>query len=519
MRKTSIAICSIILLFTGIYQPLVLGQVPAPVQLNPSTTNADQDFGYAVDLDGTVAVVGAFRDESISPLEAGAAFVYRFNGTTWEEEARLESSSIESFDWFGWDVAVSGDVILVTSRNGDELASSAGDVTVFRYNGSNWVEETILIPSDGDENADFGFGIDIDGDIAAAGGPDKTGLEVREGIVYVYRYNGVAWVEDGMLTASDAGGNSFFGSAISIDGDRILVGAFNAADANGALVGKMYVYEHDGAQWNETAILQADNANNLANLGVSVSLEGDWAVGGAPLDNELNNGAGAAHVFHFDGTNWRLHQKLTATTDGEGFFLFGTGVSVSENRILVGADNWAPAGEGSTGKGYLFEYDAVDDRWTEIESFAPDNAGTGDQFGQSVALQGEVMLVGAPEFDAPGSDGIVDDRGAAYIYGVPSLATANEAELPISGLAISRVYPNPFTNRSTVQVTSDIDQAAHIVLSDMLGREVKTIFAGRLGAGSSTILPVEAGDLPAGVYWIKITTPGQVLHRSITLVR
>jgi len=110
-----------------------------------------------------------------------------------------------------------------------------------------------------------------------------------------------------MLTASDGGIADLFGSSISIDGDRMLIGAFNAADSTSNQAGKVYIFDFDGENWNETAILQSNRSNNIANMGVSVSLDGDWAVSGVHLDNEVQGGAGAAIVHHFDGANWNFH--------------------------------------------------------------------------------------------------------------------------------------------------------------------------------------------------------------------
>ena len=341
MKNWAVRFCALIIVLMCPFAVAVQAQ-RVPVQLEASTINEDQDFGFSVDLDGDVAVVGAFRDEDGIVLETGAVFVYRYDGATWVEEAKLAIENTRSLHWFGWDVALSGNVLLSSARNGETFATNGGDVTVFRYDGSVWMEEDVLIPGDG-VVGDYGFSVDIDGDLAAVGASGRPGSVGGEGGVYVYRYNGVEWVEEDLLFGSDLSVQSFFGNDVAIDGDRILVGAFNADDSTSNQAGKLFVFDYDGSQWNESAELQSNDSNNIANLGVSVDIEGEWAVGGAPLDDELRGGSGAALMYRYDGVNWNFHSKLTAS-DGEGFYLFGSSVDLSGNRLLVTADNWAPAG-------------------------------------------------------------------------------------------------------------------------------------------------------------------------------
>lgn len=485
-------------------------QISMPQQLIPSTINADQDFGYSVDVYGDVAVVGAFRDEDGIFLETGAAFVYRFDGNQWVEEQKFEASSPDILNWFGWDVAIGNNTLLVSARNGDTFGTNGGDVTVYRYVSGSWVEETILTPSD-QVIADYGFEVAIDGSVAAVGAPGYPSALGTSGAVYVYRYNGSSWVEEDLLVGSNLSNQSLFGSSISIDGDRMLIGAFNADDATSNQAGKLYIYEYDGVQWNETAELQSDASNNIANLGVSVGLDGDWAIGGAQLDDELSSGGGAVYVYKYDGQNWGLHSKLTAS-DGAGFFLFGIGVAIDDQQIVAGAENWFAMGGDATGKAYLFDYDAASDQWIEMDSVVPAALNRGSQFGKSVALHEGTMIIGAPEFS-----GQEDDMGTAFIYGEPSVATSIDDRLITTSFSVSQPYPNPFSSKTTFTVTSQADGQAHIALFDMLGREVQTVFEGRLSAGPPTSFAIDASSLPSGLYILRVSSPSYTDFRRLIL--
>ena len=509
MKNWATNLIAMMILMLGILSTAQAQRVP--VQLEVSTVNEDQDFGYTVDLDGDVAIVGAFRDEDGIVLETGAVFVYRFDGTTWTEEAKLEADNAGPLHWFGWDVALSGDVLLASARNGDTFTTNGGDVTVFRHNGNVWMEEDVLTPGDG-VVGDYGFAVDIDGDLAAVGASGRPGTVGGEGGVYLYRHNGGQWLEEDLLLGSDLSLQSFFGNDVAIDGDRILVGAFNADDSTSNQAGKLFVFDYDGSQWNESAVLQSNDSNNIANLGVSVDIEGDWAVGGAPLDDELRGGSGAALMYRYDGSNWNFHSKLTAS-DGEGFYLFGSSVDLSGNQLLVTADNWAPAGGNTSGKAYLFQYDDATDTWVEMESFVPAGVSTGGAFGHAAAMQGDVMIIGAPEHS-----GMLDDMGTAYIYGEPSVATSVESMESPGTIAVSGPYPNPFVGSAFLNVKTDEPQHIHVALFDVLGREIKTVFAGMLSS-QVTNLEVEAGNLPAGLYWIRIQKPDGMVSYPIVLAR
>jgi len=476
----------------------VLAQTLSSQQLLPSTINEDQDFGYSVDVYGDVAVVGAFRDEDGILLETGAAFVYRFDGSQWVEEQKLESSDRNILNWFGWDVALSENTLLVSARNGDTFANNGGDVAVYRYTTGTWQEETILTPSD-QVISDYGFAVAIDGSVAAVGAPGYPSSLGTGGAVYVYRYNGAAWVEEDLLIGSDLSNQSLFGSAISIDGDRMLVGAFNADDSTSNQAGKLYVYEYDGAQWNETAELQSDDSNNIANLGVSVGLEGDWAIGGAHLDDELAGGSGAVYVYQYDGQDWGFHSKLTAS-DGAGFFLFGIGATIADQKILVGAENWFEQGGDATGKAYLFEYDESTDQWLEADSFVPAELNRGSQFGKSVAMHDGTMIIGAPEFS-----GQEDDMGTAFIYGEPSVATSIEKDQTPTRFTVSPPYPNPF--RDQTRITYELSKASGVTLTvyNSTGQLVSRSVLGIQLAGINEI-SFEASGLPSGVYFYRMQT-------------
>ena len=107
----------------------------------------------------------------------------------------------------------------------DDGFLNSGSAYVFRFDGANWVQEAKLTASDAAENARFGRSVSLSGDVALIGGPGDEDNGVRSGSAYVFRFDGSNWVEEAELTASDAAAEDRFGLAVSISGDRALIGA------------------------------------------------------------------------------------------------------------------------------------------------------------------------------------------------------------------------------------------------------------------------------------------------------
>jgi hypothetical protein len=386
------------------------------------------------------------------------------------EQAKLTASDAEAGDQFGNSVSLSGDRALVAAWLEDNGVSD-GSAYVFLRNGTIWTEEAKLTPGKAGHNTAFGESVSLSGDRAIVGAPGlfilhegraqvfvrsgtswtreailtpsdgptslfgrSVGLEGDRAIVgsygnesaYVFVRGGRAWTEEAKLTASDADAGDYFGSSVSLAGNRALVGA-REDDANGDEAGSAYVFVRSGTTWTEEAKLMASDPVALDHFGSSVSLSGDRALVGAP-GTTPQGGKGQAYVFVRNGTIWTEEAKLTAS-DGEPLDYFGTSVSLSGDTALVGAFGDDVSGSQS-GSAYVFVRSGTS--WAEAQKLTASDGAAQDTFGDSVSLSGAAVLVGSKGDDDNGSI-----SGSAYVFAPPEPSVYCTAGISASGCQAS----------------------------------------------------------------------------------
>ena len=145
---------------------------------------------------------GPTRDDD-NGVDSGSAYVFRYDGSDWVEEAKLTASDGAADDYFGGSVAISGDTAVVGAVCDDDNGRNSGSAYVFRYDGSDWAEEAKLTASDGAAYDYFGCSVAVSGDTAVVGASDDDDNGLDSGSAYVFRYDGSDWTEEAKLTASD----------------------------------------------------------------------------------------------------------------------------------------------------------------------------------------------------------------------------------------------------------------------------------------------------------------------------
>ncbi len=281
---------------------------PAPAQCQidelSASDAADGDrFGASVSLEGDLLVIGSPLANG-NQLNSGAAYVFEFDGTSWVEQQKLVASDGDGGDQFGGDLSLSGNAILIGARYAGPNDDESGAAYVFRFDGSSWREEQILRASDPEADDIFGTSVSIDGNVALVGAPYKTQYMHWVGAVYYFRYDGAMWVEEQKFLASDYFYQDHFGVAVDMDGQTAVIGA------DGAIA--TYVFRLEGDEWVQQQKLVPSDGE-IWDFGESVSLAGDVLAIGASSDHTMGSHAGAAYVYRFNGTTWLEEQKLLAS--------------------------------------------------------------------------------------------------------------------------------------------------------------------------------------------------------------
>jgi len=364
---------------------------------SPSDSGANA-FGTAVAIIGDTLLC----NEPANSQEFGEAYVFVRSGTTWTPQPKLTASDGAIGDVFGTTMALSSNTALFGSPN---HGNSKGEAYAFVQSGPTFVQQAVLNGA-GTSTADsFGTSVSVSGGTAVVGAPNKSS---GRGTVYVFSRTGANWNQQSELTASDAANNDAFGTSVSIDGDTALIGA---SGKNGQ--GVAYVFVRSGSTWTQQAELAASDAASGDAFGGSVSLSGNTAVVGA---NGKLTGQGVAYVFVRSGATWTQQAKLTAS-DGVAHDIFGTGVSVSGDTALIGAQGRSSF----LGTAYVFVRSGT--AWTQQAELTPDP--TTHSFAHAVSVDGDTALVGA-YLDTGGS------LGAAYVFVRSGTTWTRQAKLVAS---------------------------------------------------------------------------------------
>lgn len=389
-------------------------------------------------------------------------------------KARIPNEGMQ----FGYAVEVSGERLVVaapgdsTSARGidgneEELgAPLSGAVFTFTRGSAGWQREAFIKASNAAEEDRFGTAVALAGDLLVVGAPGEDGgspgVDGRDnddlptsGAAYVFEHVDGEWKQTAYLKAAFPGVGDYFGSAVTTDGNRIVIGAYaetssragvnpTSRDEAAPYSGAAYVFERDGHDWAQVAYLKASNANPGDQFGESVALFEDTIVVGAvgeqssstEVDGDQRDNsvftAGAAYVFTVDDAGRFRQTAYLKPTNTREELRFGSAVGVSGDTIAVGALTEPSSAAGIDGdptdtaldeSGAVYLFTREGDRYVQTTYVKASNPGAGDRFGQRLLLRGDALVVGAHGeasaargVNAPQNDDSAQASGAAYVF-------------------------------------------------------------------------------------------------------
>jgi len=330
----------------------------------PVPRQYDDYFGYSVSISGDCAIVGAGSTHSgRNPIGAFCAYIFKRNGTSWTQQSELITAGVNLGDRFGNSVSISGNYAIVGSPwdDSDTLTwrhRDFGSIYIFEWNGISWTEQEKLFASNGGENAFFGEVVSICGDYAIVSKGYGDNPLPLYGPVYIFKRDGTTWIQQVILRSSEGS----FGDSISISEDYAIIGAPEENNDNGDGSGSIYVFECDGTNWIKQTRLTALDSESWAHFGSAVSINGDIIIVGAPDDDDhyMGRDSGSAYIFELDGTEWTQRAKLTALDAQYDDFL-GTSVAIDGDYAIVGAPGDDDNGRES---GSVYVFKRIGSIWT-----------------------------------------------------------------------------------------------------------------------------------------------------------
>ena len=340
------------------------------------------------------------------------AYVFTKPGPVWvntNEIAQLSASDAASGDWFANSVAIDNQTIVIGAKEESGVASGSGSAYVFVKPGPAWVTGTEtgkFTASDGANLDDFGRDVDIDGDVVIIGAFQDDSPVSNAGSAYIFEKPGGGWTsmtESAKLTASDQANADYLGQSVSISGNHILAAA-PGDDENGSSSGSVYFYEKPGANW--LTATETSKASpyfewfGTAFFGCDVAIDGNYAVVGS---RAAYSNQGTAYVLFFDGTSWEKVAELSASDAAAGDW-YGFSVDMSGDVIVIGAHYDDDSGSAS---GSAYVYVMPGGGWVDMTETAKLTASVGfmnDYFGYDVSIDGDVIVVGAHGDDEGAGD-------------------------------------------------------------------------------------------------------------------
>jgi uncharacterized repeat protein (TIGR01451 family) len=470
----------------GARYPITIDPLVQQAYLKASNNRAYLGFGWeAVAIDGDTVVVGDPGEPSkatgvngdqsdTSAVDAGAAYVFVRSGTTWTQQAYLKAINTQAGAWFGNAVAVSGDSIVVGALNQGQItqgvnppatpvvpnpAPFSGAAYTFIRIGSAWISESYIKASNTRDivgiGANFGNSVAISGDTMAIGAPhednsavginnnQKLGVQTFSGAVYLYGRVAGLWTQQAYVKGP-VNKAQLFGSSVAVSGNTVVVGApFENSGSSGTAgdplstsspqSGAAYVYlDTGGGQWVLQQYLKASNNDANDQFGSAVAISGDTlavtavnessnatGVNGNQFDNSASQ-SGAVYLFQRAGAAWGQQAYIKASNTGTGD-MFGTSVAISGDMLVVGAPH---EHEDNLGAAYTFVRNGT--AWSQDTLLKASNSTVTGTFGNAVSVSnGTVIAGGLDNSNATGVNGdesntLAMNSGAAYIFVTPA---------------------------------------------------------------------------------------------------
>lgn len=380
--------------------PAAGGAAEWPLQqtarLLPTSPAVGLDFGGTLAMDGDTLAVGAmgWRNEAFIPQ--GAVYVFGRGPAGWTQQALLAAAEGEAYAGFGASLALRGDVLVVGApHTGEEtIGRDLGAVHIFVRHESVWTERARLMVADEDDDYLtylFGHSLALDGDTLLIGAYQyDEAIDDHRHVVYVFTRDGDSWQRQAKFVLGLSVMNWEYTQTIALSGNRALVGMPRETVGANAAQGRVYFLQRIDGIWEKDGSLTPADGGPGDEFGCSLTLQGNTAVV-VSCRYDANDHTGKAYVFVRKGRRWHEQVKLNPQ-DVDNQPLHIATVALDGDTVVLGAP-YVEATAGASGAAYVYRRDGA--TWTFQERLAGDNSGDGFGFGNGLAANGGVIAAGA----------------------------------------------------------------------------------------------------------------------------
>ncbi|KAA0136951.1 hypothetical protein FYZ48_16040 [Gimesia chilikensis] len=414
--------------------------------LQPPIPEAESWFAGSIAIYGNTIVVSAQNDGT------GAIYIFTRSGDDWKTDPpvvrRLQVAGLYALARFGTSVDIYENTIVVGARFDTTSGTRSGAVYIFEKEGNDWssTSQRILLPDNPMYDDFYGSSVAIHSDLIVVGSVYDDDKGYNSGSAYVYSKIGENWTSEApttaKLTASDGMARDNFGFSVDTNGTDVIVGSYFGYDKDLNNNGSLYLFSKNGSDWNTEAPVELKLTGTTADpLGRTAALSSNLLV--------VETRSGKAHIFTRSGSGWIFdpNYETVLTHDGDVSSSLGPkgiGVAISGNTVVFGASNLSTDGSHS---GLVYTYDqSPDDQWinkNEIIPNAPSTIHNGlDNFGQSIAVSDDYLVIGAPATDSH-----LAPTGVVYIYSRNDGGTPDFNDDDTWEYETSLIDPAPEANR------------------------------------------------------------------------
>ncbi|MDP8240375.1 MAG: choice-of-anchor D domain-containing protein, partial [Candidatus Hatepunaea meridiana] len=293
--------------------------------------DADQ-FGSSVSIDGDYIAVGAKQEYGGN----GAVYIFARDGENWVQQAKMTADDGAEEDYFGNSVSISGNYLVVGAYGKDGDVENSGSAHVFIRDGANWSQQTCLTADDAGQDDYFGGNVSLSDDYIIVGAYNDEVNDVRSGSAYIFIRDGENWTQQAKLTADDGSNGDRFGLSVSLSGDNALIGADQDQD-NGANSGSVYLFTRDGANWTQNIKITEQDGAAGNYFGNAVALNGDLAVVGSYNDDleDDDGGANYGSAYIYSGFAEEQDETPSIAVSPESLNFGEVAVNNSEDLTLT----------------------------------------------------------------------------------------------------------------------------------------------------------------------------------------